>query len=266
MADAATKIFELQDEIERLLRKSDLSLLENIAFAINIEEEVIHGKNKQQVLIQEVFDSVEDTSEKLVVFSNLVSLIPSEIKDKYTELLMPLLRNPMGPYEEEEDWSTTSETSSAEEEDSSREDKNKLEENIVLSKTGKKSVPKFSTPLNAKLSGNRYAKMGGAPNLATSKKTPRHKQGKRDTPDMTLPQDVTNTIEIMKALGLAGLGKKELKLQGIVGGKKETRMDTTVCVLKYRKQRRKDIRTKKSHLQLDAQWRKDLNYEAIKTS
>ena len=95
MADAATKIFELQDEIERLLRKSDLSLLENIAFAINVEEEMIHGKNKQQVLklIQEVFDSVEDTSEKLVVFSNLVSLIPSQIKDKYTELLMPLLRN-----------------------------------------------------------------------------------------------------------------------------------------------------------------------------
>ena len=133
MADAATKIFELQDEIERLLRKSDLSLLENIAFAINIEEEVIHGKNKQQVLrlIQAVFDSVEDTSEKLVVFSNLVSLIPSEIKDKYTELLMPLLQNPMGPHEEEEDWSTTSEISSAEEEDSSREDKNKLEENIA---------------------------------------------------------------------------------------------------------------------------------------
>ena len=46
MADAATKIFELQDEIERLLRKSDLSLLENIAFAINIREEMIHGEKQ----------------------------------------------------------------------------------------------------------------------------------------------------------------------------------------------------------------------------
>ena len=36
----------VRDEIERLLRRSDISVLENIAFALDIEEEIIQDKTK----------------------------------------------------------------------------------------------------------------------------------------------------------------------------------------------------------------------------
>ena len=74
-------IMEIQDDVERILRKCDVAILVPIATTLKAEQTTYADADKRRTLrgIQTVFNEVVDTTQKLAMFTSLKDVIPDEL-------------------------------------------------------------------------------------------------------------------------------------------------------------------------------------------
>ena len=79
---------DLQDEVERLLRKCPEDVVVAVATHLKIDCE---DRNKRSLLrdIQEVLDDTTESDEKVAIFTELLPLLPPSLQTALTLLLSP---------------------------------------------------------------------------------------------------------------------------------------------------------------------------------
>ena len=92
----AESIDDLQDEVERLLRKCDGDALGNVIVALKLELGEGVDKRGRIRMLQEYIDGVTEGEQKLTLFREIVPLLPSDIKAKM-EILLKLRELPKPP-------------------------------------------------------------------------------------------------------------------------------------------------------------------------
>ena len=85
--DREMAVEEIQDEIERILRKSSHDVLVEVGRILKVLEEELEGSAVQlRQSINGVFDLVEDEDEKLAMFASIEPAIPEIHKIHFAKL------------------------------------------------------------------------------------------------------------------------------------------------------------------------------------
>ena len=205
-------IDELQDEVERLLRRCNIETLVEVGTVLGLSDDDMGGtKVSVQRAINQVFDSVDTDGEKISLFSSISSTLPQPSATRLTALLKAPLAPEVASHED---------VLRAEEKEKVR----KVEEELLAAKLAleRAEAAKLALVGGLKRESPRPTVPVRHADFSISGRSPSVVESRGDAEVVA--------AEVVRSLGLGISGgtsafKKEFKLSDKVGGAADRRLD-----------------------------------------